>query len=90
MQAHNPVDDAKEELKEDISNLKQEVMVGIVLQYTVIGQAPITVFTKYIPNHSLHFTFYVTADTDEAQTYLKPIQNYLPKWTVKLHSPTVL
>ena len=38
LQTHHPVD-AKEELKEDIRNPKQEVMVGIVLQDIVIGQA---------------------------------------------------
>ena len=51
LQSHNPVDDAKEELKEDISNLRQEVMVGFVLQCIVIGRAFITLFYKYIPTH---------------------------------------
>lgn len=55
LQSHNPVDDAKEELKEDISNLRQEVMVGFVLQCIVIGRALITLFYKYIyPLTSFH------------------------------------
>jgi len=52
LQAHNPVDDAKEELKKDISNLRQEVMVGFVLQSVSCNWMGLNYIVLYV-----YFTF---------------------------------
>ena len=57
LQAHSPIDGAKEELKEDISNLKQEVMVDILPQYIVFGYLDMPSLQCFISIYSLHFTF---------------------------------
>ena len=52
LQAHNPVDDAKEELKKDISNLRQEVME--VFYHSILDRPSLECFISIYPLTSFH------------------------------------